>query len=534
MVTSIASSLGIGSGIDTAQLVKDLSSAVNDPKIAAVTARADLNTAKVSALASATSSIDNFATALSSLISGGSLFTQPTSSDASVLGASALPGARLGGLAATVEVKALAQAQTLVSGYFANSAATIGTGTLTIVRGSSSVNVTIASPNNTLAGLAKAINAANAGVTATIVTDTNGARLTIKGATGAAQAFTLTGDAALSDFAYDPNISGAMTRAVEAKDALLTVDGVEVSRSSNSISDLIPGVKLDLKKAAIGSPVSLGFSRPTESISQAVQDFVAAYNELKSGLDTATAPRGADGSAGGPLRGDLGIRRMQTELAKLPSMKLASQGSFTTLADIGVKTNRDGTLAVDLPRLTTALANDPDAVEALFNPTQYSSSPLIEITSAMGKAKPGVYTLENIVPQDGTTPASGKIAGVTAISSSASLIAAGSSAAVGLVIRPLGSLASGTVTIDPGLGGALQGIRDALRANKGPLANSAAALTLEAKAIATDKVKVEERAAAYTERLTRQFTAMEKAVSSYKATQSYLEQQIQAWNNSNN
>ena len=534
---SIAATLGIGSGLDTASLVSQLSAAVNGPKEAAITARETANTAAVSSLGQASSGIDNFATALSSLISGGTLFTQPTVSDAGVLGASALPGARLGGLAASVEVKALAQAQSLVSGYSANSGTAVGTGTLTLTTPIKSVAITIDSSNNSLAGLARSINAANSGVTASVITDTNGARLVLKGQTGAANAFTLAAgagsDPSLANFAYDPGTSGGMTRPVEAQDALLVVDGVSVLRSSNSISDLIPGVKLDLKKVAIGSAVSLGFSRPTAAITQGVQDFVGAYNELKSVLDTATAVKNADGSGGGPLRGDLGIQTMQRMLAKLPTTVLNSSGGVATLAEVGVKTNRDGSLSVDAAVLASRLAADPDGVEALFNPSQYASTDLIQITSAMGKAKPGVYTLTNLVPQNGSTAATGTIAGVAAISSSASLIAAATSSAVGLVIKPLGAVASATVTVDAGLGGALQAIRDALRGSSGPLANSSAALSTQAKKLSAEMDAQTTRSAAYTARLTAQFTQMDKLVSSYKATQSYLEQQVAAWNKPN-
>jgi flagellar hook-associated protein 2 len=214
-------------------------------------------------------------------------------------------------------------------------------------------------------------------------------------------------------------------------------------------------------------------------------------------------------------------------------MVLSSQGSIRTLAEIGVGTNRDGSLALNSLRLKAALQSDPAGVEALFNPTQYTSSPLLSITTAMGRAKPGTYTFTDVTAASPGVDASGLIDGLAATGSGAFLIAPAGSAAVGLAVEVKGSFASATVTIDPGLGGALQAIRDALRARSGPMATSQTRLNAEAKDIAEDKAKLETRSAAYYDKLLAQFTAMERRVSAFKATQSYLEQQIKAWNSSN-
>lgn len=525
---SIATTLGIGSGIDTAALIESLSTASKAPKEAVIVRREEANSAKVSALAKANNGIDAFATALSTLISGGALFTQPTSSDTSILTAAAIPGARIGGLSAQMEVRQLAQAQSLVSENVASVSAAIGRGKITLTTATGTNELVIDGTNDNVVGLARAINGSGAGVTASIVEDSNGARLVIKGGTGDAQAFTLVADGAadpgLARFAYDPNIAGGMTRAQAAQDAIVRLDGVDIRRVSNSFTDLIAGVKIDLNKAAIGTTVAIGANRPTGAIRQAAADFAAAYNELKVILDEATAARSGS-SAGGPLRGDPGIREMQRRLAQLVSTKLSSAGGPATLAEIGVRTERNGTLAVDTARLDAALESDPDGVEALFNPGQSSSNPLITITSPMGRAKPGTYELTDIVAD----PLSGKIAGVNALAAGGRLIASLASAASGLVIEPAGEVASATITVDIGLGGALQAIRDALRAGNGPLASTNTQIGNDAKAISADREKMEARAATYRQQLVNSFTAMDKRVTAFKATQSYLEQQIKMW-----
>lgn len=537
MISSIPYSLGIGSGIDTKTLIDNLAAAAKAPQVAILDQRQALNTAKVSALAQASNAIDGFASALTTLIAGGTLFTQPTVSDESILKASAIPGQDLGNLSAQVEVRQLAKAETLVSQSFASSSDPVGQGDLTLTTSAGAFTITIDATNDSLDGLAKAINDTGSGVSASVVTDQYGSRLMLKGATGEANAFTLavpSGTASgLERFAYDPAASGGLSAAQLAQDAVIALDGVEVRGASNSFDKLIPGVELDLQRAVPGTSVTLGIQRPTTAISQALDDFVSAYNELQKMLADATAPA-ADGASAGPLRGDAAIRDLQRRLRELTSTPLSSGSGPRTLAEIGVSTNRDGTLSLNKLQLQDMLARDPDGVEALFNPRQYSSDPLVGIFNKMGAAKPGTYQLTNLVPQSGTTGATGLVDGVQMISSGSHLIAPATSSAVGLVVSVNGAVASATVTVDPGLGGALQAMRDAIRAQSSPIAQEQDQLAKEAASIADDREKVEARSATYYNQLTASFAAMERQVSQFKATQSYLDQQVKIWTGGNN
>jgi flagellar hook-associated protein 2 len=353
----------------------------------------------------------------------------------------------------------------------------------------------------------------------------------VKGKTGAANAFTLSvpgGTASgLERFA-----SGAMTTPLVAQDAIVKLDGVGVTRASNSFSDLIAGVQIDLKSARPDVPVSVGVTRPTAAISQGVQDFVSAYNELMAMIAEQT--RAGTGDAAGPLRGDLAVRELQRRLAQLPTMTLSSPGEGPhTLAEIGVRTNRDGTLGIDAGRLASVLASDPDGVEALFNPGQYSSSPFLTIKSLAGKVAPGTYTLTNVVPAAPPANASGMVNGVAMTGVGGNLVAPQGSAALGLIVGVSGSVASATITIDAGLGGALQSIRDALRAREGAFAGAQQRLGKEADRIAEEREKLELTSSKYYNQLLTTFTAMESRVSAFKATQSYLDQQIKMWTSGN-
>jgi flagellar hook-associated protein 2 len=534
METSIGYQLGIGSGLDIKSLVKGLSDAQRAPKDALIEKRATLNQARISTLAEIGGAIDNFSTALSSLISGGTLFTQPTVSEPSLVGAKALPGSRIGGLSADIEVVQLAKAQTLESTRLAARTDPVGQGTLTLTTAAGPFDIVIDAANDSLDGLANAINAANRGVTASVVTDSAGARLVLKGGTGAAAAFTLSvpdGTASgLERFAFGPGVTGGMTQAQAAQDAIVRLDGVEVSRSSNSISDLVAGVQIDLKKAAPGTIVSLGASRPKTEIEQGVGDFVSAYNELIKLVNEAT--KAGVGPDGGPLRTDVGVRGLQRQLRELTGTALTVAGTGPkTLAEIGVRTNRDGTLSLDTFRLQEQLTSNPDAVEALFNPSQWSSSPAVSIKSAIGRVKPGIYTLTDLVPAANGVPASGNVDGVAMTGVDTNLVAPSGSAALGLIVGVEAAASSVTITVEAGLGGALKAIRDTLRDRNGPFAASNERLRKESTDIADDKAELEERSGQYYNQLLNTFTAMERQVSAFKATQSYLEQQVKIWTN---
>jgi flagellar hook-associated protein 2 len=466
MADSIAVTLGAGSGIDTKALVSSLVDAQFAAKSKALTARKETLTAQISALSQLRSGLTGFSTALTNLVSGGSLSTQPVSSDKSILGVSLLPGANIGGLSANLEVRQLATAQVVTSGVVADKAAAFGKGSLTITlgtvawsgdtptgitpkAGATPVTITIGDGQNSLAGIANAINAAKAGVTATVITDATGSRLSIKGATGAEQGFAIsvTEDAAAPGLAALAYNAGAPTMTLNGKsqDAKVALDGVEVLRPSNSFSDLIPGVKLDLVKAAPGQNIALTTSRPTEALAQAVNDFVSTYNELIGVLKTETA------LGVGVLRSDNGVKEMARQLRELTGRNInagAATGEPFSLAQLGVATNRDGTLTVNASTLQSAISNSGAAVEKIL-----------------------------------------------------------------------------TV----GLPAALRSVSLTLTAPAGGLSASQTGYTRLQSALA----KEEERIALDTEtlrtRLTRQFAGMDARVSAYKATQSFLDQQIKSW-----
>jgi len=394
---ALFTSLSTGSGVDTASLVSSLVAAQFAAKTDALTTKSDALTAQISGISSLKSAITTFASALKSLATGGTLQSQPLSANTNVFTAAAQTGAKLNGLTASITVSQLASAQVATTQTaVADRTSVIGSGQLTLTLGNATYSsdgtqmtgftagagtpVTIDLTDASLDNIAAAINAKKAGVTASVVTDVDGkAYLSLKGTSGKDQAFTLaaTSDPSgnLAQFAVGPGAANTKMSAV-AQNARLTVDGVNVERASNTVTDLIDGVKLQLTGT---SPVAVGLSvsTPTDALKQAITDFTDSYNEVLKTINEQTDPQT------GPLKNDTAARSLVDTLRGLTTRTLlsgAAAGTPTTLGEIGIKTNRDGTLSVDDTVVTNALNNYPGAVEAMFS---YSTSSSDGLTVAM-------------------------------------------------------------------------------------------------------------------------------------------------------
>lgn len=398
MISSIANSLGFGSGIDTAALVNDLAAASRAPKVQRLDALVRANQAKISALAQAQSDLDSFANSLTDLVAGGSLRSQPVVSDANAVAVTIAEGSALGQYSGELVVTHLARSQTIYSSYIADESAPIGQGNLTLTVGATTYNLTIDATNDSLTGLASAINAAGSNVRASIITDSAGSRLVLKGETGAANAFSLVSDAGaapgLNNFTYG-GAGGGMTLGQASADAQFTLDGIAYSRSANTISDVVAGMTLTLKKADPLSSISIGTTRPTDTVRQTVNDFISVFNTLKTDLSAARQANGAANS----------LRTFERQLGALIGQSLTSNSNIKSLSDIGISTGRDGSISLDAAKLNAALSLYPDEVEALFNPRRDATHDAI--------TDPGIaVALDNL--RDGAIASDGALGRVSA------------------------------------------------------------------------------------------------------------------------
>jgi flagellar hook-associated protein 2 len=357
MQISIANSLGFGSGIDTAALVRDLAAASRAPKAQRFDALARANQSKVSALAQARSDLDSFADSLATLASGGTLRSQPITSDANAIAVTSNAGTLLGSYSGEIVVSSLARAQTIYSSYVASATDPVGQGGMTLIVGANSYPVMVDASNDSLNGLADAINATGSGVRASIINDAGNVRLVLKGESGAAKAFSLTVDAGaaagLAQFA-----SAAMTVGQSASDATFTIDGVAYARPVNSFSNVVQGMTISLKKADPLVTVTISATRPNDVLKQTLSDFVSVFNTLKKDLEAARVAN----------NGNPALRAFERQLSAFIGQPMTSNANVHSLADVGISTNRDGTVSLNSATLEAALRDFPDAVEAIFNP----------------------------------------------------------------------------------------------------------------------------------------------------------------------
>jgi flagellar hook-associated protein 2 len=294
------------------------------------------------------------------------------SSDNSVLTASA-DSTALSGFNSVI-VDTLAKAQSIESITFTSASATIGTGKLTIHVGDTSTDITIDGTNNTLTGLKSAINSSGAAVSASIVNIGTSAtpdyRLVVQGkATGIENAVTITGTLAGG---ADPFSSGG-TIVQAAADAVFSVNGLTVTRSSNTISDVIPGVTFVLLKEGDHDGVvesadvaaSVTVSADSTAIQSAISKFVDSYNAVNK-VANSQFTLNPDTKRQGALAGDAALRGVIGQLRSQLSKAGGIGVGLMFLSDIGIKFEKDGSLTVDDGKLSNALATDPTGVSNLF------------------------------------------------------------------------------------------------------------------------------------------------------------------------
>ncbi len=357
---------GIGSGIDVNGLVQQLVSAEGQPATQRLDRREANIQADLSAFGSLKSALSRFQTAVKALQSQDNFLKQiATSSNTELFSATADKDAVAGSY--SVEIQKLAQAAKVRTDSFQTDEA-IGTGNLNISLGSSSFNLAITDENNTLAGIRDAINAAedNPGVRASIINVDGGSRLILTSdELGAANDISLTATDNNGTDAFDLTRLNNITSIDAAQDALILVDGQQISRDSNSFSDVIDGVTFNLVKAEEGTVETLTITQDEAAVRGRVESFVAAYNTLNNTVNQLSSFN-ADTGAAGVLLGDSSLRGVQTQLRQ--TLTDAVQGlDISTLAELGVTTNQDnGNLQLDTDRLNDALNSNFASVANLF------------------------------------------------------------------------------------------------------------------------------------------------------------------------
>ena len=343
---------GIGSGLDVNSIITQLMALERRPLDALDSRKSQVNS-QISAYGKLKSALATLQSAMSKLASADKFqIFRSASANEAVLTATAGPGAAAGTI--DVLVTQLAARHKLASNAFASSTSAVGTGTLAIAVGGESFEVSTAAGNDTLAALRDAINSApdNTGVTATILSGVDGARLILTAKeSGTANALTLSGSLAAA--------LGA-TEVAAASDAILKVDGFDVVSESNQVTGVVAGVTLNLKAVSPDPLVAttITFDRDDEAIQKSVQEFADAFNALR---DTIAGLRKKE------LSGDFSLTSIENSLVGVLGNGAELPGAaFSYLAEIGVSLDKNGKLQVDATRLANSMNVDFSGVTKLF------------------------------------------------------------------------------------------------------------------------------------------------------------------------
>jgi flagellar hook-associated protein 2 len=272
-----------------------------------------------------------------------------------------------------IDVNQLAQVQKSVSSsaYSSQSDAILGTGDLTLTVGEGVVSegaagtdytISITEDNNSLSGIRDAINAGtdDHGVTASIIDNGNEG--------GDRYYLVLTGADSSDEFELSGSLTGGQDLALDApvqsaQEAQVTIDGIEVTSTTNTIENAISGVTLNLDEVSTEA-TTLTISGDPSSVVSKIEDFVSTYNDIMSFIQGQSVTE--DDSSSGILLGDFGINSVKRNLQNFISTQVANDGTYKSLAEMGLSTQRDGTLELDTDTLNEALSGDFDSVVEVF------------------------------------------------------------------------------------------------------------------------------------------------------------------------
>lgn len=396
------SSLGIGSGVLTSDLVDQLVAAERAPTENRLNQKTERTDALISAYGKLRSAVTELRLPMRQLGSADAMKSFSATSSGSNVEVSVDAGKAARG-SYSVDVLSLAESQALASTEtFADRDATsVGRGTMTLQVGDKTTEITIDSSNDTLQGLANAINEANAGVSAGVIDTGNGYRLTLSAdETGTANSVKITateeaGAEGLARFEFDPadpTLNPGMEQTITAADAVMKINGVEVTRSTNTIENVVDGLTFNLTDTGKST---LKVEQDTGAVAERVQAFVDKFNELQRTIGELSSFDSESGQ-GSILTGDSTVRNIQNQLKRVltdivPGLENASVRS---MADVGISTDfRTGELQFDSQRFQQQLRENPDDVTALFAEQGRTNDSQVEFVRSGSNTLAGSYDI---------------------------------------------------------------------------------------------------------------------------------------------
>ncbi|MCW8469111.1 flagellar filament capping protein FliD [Fluoribacter gormanii] len=527
---------GIGSGLDITAMVESMVKADLMPLQLRHDKKLNSVTTELSAFGQLKSAMSSFQTTLDTL-SHASEFNKMNCllSETGYVSAS-LTGQAIEGLY-QIKVNQLAQAQSLVSNYVTNNSSSIGSGSITINFGTysnnnstftqntevSPVTININSGNDSLTAVCDAINAANAGVTASIVQDSIGSRLTLTSSqTGEKYAMQITGS--LTALNYDPTTSNAsLTQTMAAQNSQVQINGLLLSESNNQFKNAITGITLDLQQADPATTVTLTVKKDVEHLKGLINDFVKKYNDFinfissLTGFDMETRKRGV-------LQGDDKLRALKTNLYNLATNPLTTVGSIKSLADLGITSDKHGLLEIDPEIFDDAINNNYQDISNLFAKNISATDPNIKINSVDTEVAAGAYDVILNEYTPGVSMA-GTIGGILAISTDG-ITLNGTGDFNTLSIDVISGLVGnrGQIIVSDGLASLIDGYLESLVDEDGEIAERIDRLNTQAAQLDEMQERINERSITLEKRYYRQWNAVDLLISQMQNTSNTLTQ----------
>lgn len=422
-----------GSGLDIDSIVTKMVAAEKAPKQDQLTKTQSKATAQLTAIGSLKGAISEFQTALTTLNSPTSFQARAvTLSKSDYLTATASTSASVGSyqvevskLATSSKVALASVPATTTSSSGTTSPSTFGKGTLSIKIGDTKLSdIQVDATNNTLSGIRDAINKAgqSQGLSANIVNDNSGSRLVLsstKTGDGNDISVSVSGDdgsgtQSLTKLAYTPSDSESSDPAdahslTKAQSAQMTIDGLKITSASNTVSNAVDGLSFTLKATTpAGSPMTVGVSQDESGVKGNIQKFVDSYNKLMGVIKTQTSVTTV-GENSAPITaalvGDATARGLTTTIrSELGTMQ--GTGAVKALADLGITTQKDGTLAIDDTKLGKMVSSNFSDLSGFFTGDQGLAARL------KGKLDP--YTMSNGILEQRSTSLSNTLKSVDA------------------------------------------------------------------------------------------------------------------------
>ncbi|MGB9697811.1 MAG: flagellar filament capping protein FliD [Thermodesulfobacteriota bacterium] len=326
-------------------------------------------------------------------------------------------------------------------------------------------------------------------------------------------------------------LSTIRARQIQAgANASITIDGVEVTASSNMVDDVIPGVTLNLKKAASDTTVTLNINRDYAAVKEKIEEFVNAYNEAIEAINSHLRYNETTKEPGGILFGDNTLKTIKSSLTQIILNRIAGvSDNFSTLGQFGIRLSNDGKLSIEEDTLNDYLASNFDDLKRLFVADWSATNSNLTYIYHTIDTQAGTYNIQitGIDPVTGYFETEGDAQG------EGEYLRGISGNAKGLVLRYSGTATGdiGSFTLTYGvaelLDRALYYITDSV---SGTIANKEQTIQETISSLADDISEMEDRLDRKMADLERKFIAMETALSTLQSQISWLSSQIETIN----